>query len=114
MSKTPNRIQNLHDDLALTEHSLHQPPKRLAVSLLLKYIALSLSLSFVVPSVSPSQWLTDPDFDLHTKQGIDHVYNLEFDQAETRISLYHNDSPGTSRRILFPRHGGLVENIVRL
>ena len=85
MRKTPNRTRNLHDDLALTEHSLHQPPKRLAVSLLLKIIALSLSLSLVVPSVGLSQWLADPDFDLHTKKGIDHVYNLEFDQAETEF-----------------------------
>ena len=96
MDKIPERIPNLHDDLALTEHPIHQPLKRQTVSLLLKYIALPLSLSFVVPPVSSSQWLTDPDFDLHTKQGIDHVYNLEFDQAEEEfhyIILTHPEHP---------------------
>ena len=82
LRKILNRIPNLHDDLALTGHSLHRPWTRPAVPFLLKYLALPLSLAFMMPSAGVSQWLTDPDFDLHTKQGIDHVYNLEFDQAE--------------------------------
>ncbi len=98
MCKTQNRIPNFHDDIALTDHWLHRPLKRLAISTLLKYIALPLSLSFMVPSHGTSQWLTDPDFDLHTKQGIDHVYNLEFDRAnkdfEYLTSVYPNHPAG--------------------
>jgi tetratricopeptide (TPR) repeat protein len=56
-------------------------------------ICLSIAL---VPREAGSQWLADPDFDVHTKQGIDHVYNLEFDQAEAdfhHIVASHPEHP---------------------
>jgi tetratricopeptide (TPR) repeat protein len=86
-------MPNLHDSLALTKRSLLRPPKRLGVSMLLKYAALPFSLAFIVPSVSSSQWLSDPEFDLHTKQGIDHVYNLEFNQADEEFQYIIRTHP---------------------
>ena len=57
-----------------------------------------MSFIFVLPSLGTSQWLTDQGFDLHTQQGIDHVYNLEFDEAkkefEYLISIYPNHPAG--------------------
>jgi tetratricopeptide (TPR) repeat protein len=47
-----------------------------------EYAVAVVVLVSIVYSESSSQWLTDPDFDLHTKQGIGRVYNLEFEQAE--------------------------------
>ncbi|MGA7160406.1 MAG: hypothetical protein WBZ48_05350 [Bacteroidota bacterium] len=59
----------------------------------MKYILLSLLLGGALPSESFAQWLTDPDFDAHTKQGIDHVYNLEFDQAEKEFQYVITTHP---------------------
>ncbi len=42
-----------------------------------------LLLFFVVFSQGKAQWITSPDFDEHTRKGIDHVYNLEFSQADS-------------------------------
>ncbi|HTR80835.1 MAG TPA: tetratricopeptide repeat protein [Bacteroidota bacterium] len=60
-------------------------------------IALLLAVA-LYPSRGSAQWLTDPDFDLHTKQGIDHVYNLEFDAAEADfhyiVATYPNHPAG--------------------
>ena len=47
-------------------------------------------------SLCRSQWLTDPEFDRDTKQGIDLVYNLEFAQAEEKfqhIVITHPNHP---------------------
>ena len=85
MGKTSYRTQNLDDDLALNGHPLHHRFKNIVVPFLSHSIVLPLLLTFVMPSVSSSQWLTDRDFDFHTKQGIDRVYNLEFDQAEVEF-----------------------------
>ncbi len=48
----------------------------------MKYFLAALILVCPIYRESSAQWLTDPNFDLHTKQGIDLVYNLEFDRAE--------------------------------
>ena len=50
-------------------------------------------LAGALPSESIAQWLTDPDFDVHAKQGIDHVYNLEFDQAEKEFQYLISTHP---------------------
>lgn len=42
-----------------------------------------LSLFFISFSVGKAQWITTPDFDARTRSGIDHVYNLEFSQADS-------------------------------
>ena len=49
----------------------------------MKIAALVCLIVVIAPTLGRAQWLTDPEFDMHTRQGIDHVYNLEFDQAET-------------------------------
>ncbi len=46
-----------------------------------------------MPSPGTSQWLTDPDFDHHTKEGIDHVYNLEFEQATKEFDYLVSSYP---------------------
>ncbi len=48
----------------------------------MKYFLVALTLVCFIHCESSAQWLTDPNFDLHTKQGIDLVYNLEFERAE--------------------------------
>ncbi len=48
----------------------------------MKYSVAALILVYLVHHESTAQWLTDPNFDLHTKQGIDLVYNLKFERAE--------------------------------
>ena len=48
----------------------------------MNYFLAALSLVCLVHRESSAQWLTDPNFDLHTKKGIDLVYNLEFERAE--------------------------------
>ncbi len=77
-----NKFPNLHNDPPLITRPLYQRLSFVALPSIVKYFFLLLLLASLVPSDSFAQWLTDPDFDLHTKQGIDHVYNLEFDQAE--------------------------------
>ncbi len=98
MDKAPNRNPNLYNTLALITHFPHLRLKNVAVPFLLKYIVLPLLFACAAPSDSFTQWLTDPDFDLHTKQGIDHVYNLEFAQAEKEfqyvITTYPNHPAG--------------------
>jgi tetratricopeptide (TPR) repeat protein len=47
-----------------------------------KYFLAALTLVCFIYREGSAQWLTDPNFDLHTKQGIDLVYNLEFERAE--------------------------------
>jgi len=47
-----------------------------------KYFLAALALVSLIHRESSAQWITDPNFDLHTKQGIDLVYNLEFERAE--------------------------------
>lgn len=47
-----------------------------------KYFLAALTLACLIHREGSAQWLTDSNFDLHTKQGIDFVYNLEFDRAE--------------------------------
>lgn len=48
----------------------------------MKYFLAALTLVCLNHRESSAQWLTDPNFDLYTKRGIDLVYNLEFDRAE--------------------------------
>jgi tetratricopeptide (TPR) repeat protein len=40
-----------------------------------------------------SQWIGDPSIDDHTRKGIDFVYNLEFDKAETEFKNITRDYP---------------------
>ena len=51
----------------------------------MRYFLAAMVLLCLAQSESPAQWLTDPNFDLHTKLGIDLVYNLEFEQAEQQF-----------------------------
>ena len=44
-------------------------------------------LSGVLPHKASAQWLTDQEFDQHTKEGIDLVYNLQFEEAEKEFQL---------------------------
>ncbi len=69
-----------HDVIYVITHSLSALVKKFAVQSLLKYVAPVLLA--LVYCRSEAQWLTDSEFDLHTTQGIDHVYNLEFEKAE--------------------------------
>jgi len=66
----------------VTERPNFQRVEHKLCCLFLRQIAASLLVLFFLPRISFSQWLTDADFDSHTRKGIDHVYNLEFDQAE--------------------------------
>jgi tetratricopeptide (TPR) repeat protein len=67
---------------AVTERRNSQRLMKKLYLLLSRSIAAACVLFFFSPQISSSQWLTEPDFDSHTRLGIDHVYNLEFDQAE--------------------------------
>lgn len=55
--------------------------------------ALGTLFAILVPSDGSAQWLTDKDFDFHTRQGIDHVYNLEFESAEHEFQYLVNAYP---------------------
>ncbi len=44
-------------------------------------------------SVSFSQWITSPEFDEQAQRGINAVYNLEFEKAETEFSLLAKNYP---------------------
>ena len=46
----------------------------------------SLLLFIVFSSVSFSQWITNPEFDAQAQRGINAVYDLEFEKAETEFS----------------------------
>lgn len=46
---------------------------------------LFLSVIFLTSALY-SQWVTSPEFDLHAQRGINAVYNLEFEKAETEFS----------------------------
>ena len=73
-----------------------QSSQSLAGDLFFKSIAVLCLFFALGPSESRAQWLTDHDFDLHTKQGIDHVYNLEFEQAAEdfhQIIVTHQNHP---------------------
>ncbi len=52
-----------------------------------------------ISSVSLSQWVTNPDFDERAQRGINFVYNLEFEKAETEFreltQLYPSHPAGT-------------------
>jgi tetratricopeptide (TPR) repeat protein len=48
-----------------------------------KSFHIILLLFFILFSKGTAQWITSPDFDEHTRKGIDHVYNLEFSQADS-------------------------------
>ena len=48
----------------------------------MRYFLVALFLVCLIERESSAQWITDPNFDLHTRQGIDLVYNLEFERAE--------------------------------
>ena len=71
-----------------------ESPKFQTAALIMKSVAFVCFLVAIAPNQSRAQWLSDPDFDLHTKQGIDHVYNLEFDQAETDFHQIVASHPG--------------------
>ena len=53
-------------------------------------------LSGVLSPKASAQWLTDQEFDQHTRQGIDLVYNLQFEGAEKEFQFLidkHPDHP---------------------
>ena len=66
----------------MTEPRSFQRSKTEFFPLLLRSIAALTLFLFLSPQRGFSQWLSDPDFDAHTRRGIDHVYNLEFDEAD--------------------------------
>ncbi len=49
-------------------------------------------LALIVPSLS-AQWITSLDFNARAQKGIDHVYNLEFEQAEAEFSFLAQKYP---------------------
>ena len=53
----------------------------------MKYFFGALILLCLVRHESSAQWLTDSNFDFHTKLGIDLVYNLEFERAEQEFQI---------------------------
>jgi tetratricopeptide (TPR) repeat protein len=50
-----------------------------------KRFIITLYAIFFLHSFGNAQWLTSPDFDKHTQQGIDFVYNLQFDKADSEF-----------------------------
>ena len=48
-----------------------ESPKFQTAALIMKSVAFVCFLVAIAPNQSRAQWLSDPDFDLHTKQGID-------------------------------------------
>ncbi|HTP14119.1 MAG TPA: hypothetical protein VMM37_10835 [Bacteroidota bacterium] len=45
-----------------------------------------LFLSLLVPSAAPSQWISDPAIEKKVQRGIDYIYNIEFEKADTAFA----------------------------